>query len=172
MYEATQQITGKENVVNSIVTSNFELQLDESYKGRLNPKPPSFKNGIFSDLNKVGTDSIAMSRLFGLTNNLVSKDQIPSLGKRLEKSYPEYVETISNYLRSVFNSNNKVHNLVSSINATDGIYNLVNSSIKFLNSEANPLEQSILKITASGFESFISDSEPFKYSICSRLTNE
>ena len=121
LYEATQQITGKENVVNSIVTSNFELHLDESYKGRLNPKTPAFKNGIFSNLNKVGTDSIAMSRLFGLTNNLVSKDQIPSLGKRLEKSYQEYVETISNYLRSVHKSNDKVHNLVSSINATDGI---------------------------------------------------
>ena len=50
-----------------------------------------------------------MSRLFGLTNNLVSKDQIPSLGKRLEKSYQEYVVT-PNYLRSVHKSNDKVHN--------------------------------------------------------------
>ena len=48
LYEATQQITER-NVVNSIVTSNFELHLDESYKGRLNPKPQHLKM-VFSQI--------------------------------------------------------------------------------------------------------------------------
>ena len=39
----------EENVVNSIVTSNFELHLDESYKGRLNPKPQHLKM-VFSQI--------------------------------------------------------------------------------------------------------------------------
>ena len=36
LHEATQQITGTDNVVNSILSDAFSLELDESYKGRLN----------------------------------------------------------------------------------------------------------------------------------------
>jgi hypothetical protein len=121
LYEVTHQITGIENVINSGNTSQLELQLDENFKGNLKPQAPIFKQGIFSELNSIGTQSIGMSRLFGLTNNLVSKDQIPSFGKRLEKSYKEYVDNISNYLYAIYKSKNKVENLINSIDATDGI---------------------------------------------------
>jgi len=121
LHEATQQITGTENVVNSILSEDLSLELDESFKGRLNPKTPNFEKGIFSLLNEVGKQSMIMSRIFGLTNNLISKDQIPSLGKRLEKSYKEYIDSISSYLYSISKSRNKVQKLTKSIDATDGI---------------------------------------------------
>ena len=46
------------------------------------------------------------------------------------------------------------------------------TSIKSLNSEANPLAQSILKITASAFELLVFDKESFKYSPWTISTNE
>ena len=46
----------------------------------------------------------------------------------------------------------------------EGIFILLRSSMKSLNSEANPLAQSIFKITASAFEELIFDKESFKLS--------
>ena len=52
LHEATQQITGTDNVVNSILSDAFSLELDESFKGRLNPKTPNFEKVYFLHLMK------------------------------------------------------------------------------------------------------------------------
>jgi len=144
LYEATQQITGTENVVNSGLSEGFSLELNENYKGRLNPKTPSFQKGIFYRLNEVGKNSITMSRLFGLTNNLVSKDQIPSFGKRLERSYKDYIDNISKFLRSVSQSKKSVQKLVEVIDATDGI-----SEQEFVELMDNDIDLTTSKSTVS-----------------------
>ncbi|MDC0058355.1 hypothetical protein OAJ22_00415 [Acidimicrobiaceae bacterium] len=120
LYEATKHITGTGNLLTSDSTSFPDLPIGELYKGNLNPSIPVFKEGIFAEIDTIGNISLDMCRLFGSTNSIVSKDQIPSVAKRLEKSYQDYLETITSFIKKLKKTQKNLFSLVEEINAEDG----------------------------------------------------
>ncbi len=120
LYEATKHITGTGNLLTSDSTSLPELQISELYKGSLNPSIPGFRDGIFAEIDSIGNISLDMCRLFGSTNSIVSKDQIPSVAKRLEKTYQEYLDSITSFIKKLKKTQKNLFSLVEEINAEDG----------------------------------------------------
>ena len=120
LYEATKHITGTGNLLTSDSTSFPELQISELYKGSLNPSIPGFRDGIFAEIDTIGNISLDMCRLFGSTNSIVSKDQIPSVAKRLEKTYQDYLDSITSFIKKLKKTQKNLFSLVEEINAEDG----------------------------------------------------
>ena len=120
LYEATKYITGTGNLLTSDSTSFPDLPIGELYKGNLNPSIPGFRDGIFAEIDTIGNISLDMCRLFGSTNSIVSKDQIPSVAKRLEKSYQDYLESITSFIKRLKKTQKNLFSLVGEINAEDG----------------------------------------------------
>ncbi len=120
LYEAAKHITGSGNLLTSQSTTMPHLSISDLYKGKINPVLPGYKDGIFSEIDRTGKMSLDMCRLFGATNSIVSKDQIPSFSKRLEKTYKEYIDTILSFVKSLRKTKDDLSSLITSIDAKDG----------------------------------------------------
>ena len=120
LYEATKFITGAGNIYSTQSNTFPKLEIDDLYRGNLYPAIPGFNQGIFFDIDNVERLSVRMCQLFGATNSIVSKDQIPSIPRRLEKSYKEYISDILNFVKSLKKVHNSLKNLLGTIDANDG----------------------------------------------------
>jgi len=120
LYEAAKQTTGSGNLLTSVSKKFPDLKLPEIYSGKLNPSVPLFREGIFAKIDQLGKSSISMCQLFGLTNSIVSKDQIPHFSKRLEKSYKDYVNSIVVFVKNLKSTNDSLSKLIQNIDAKDG----------------------------------------------------
>lgn len=120
LFEVAKQTTGTGNLLTSTSDKFPVINIPSLYKGELNPSVPLFREGIFSKIDSVGKSSIVMCQLFGVTNSLVSKDQIPHFSKRLEKSYKEYINSILTFVKNLKNTKDELSKLLDKIDARDG----------------------------------------------------
>ena len=98
-----------------------------------------------------------MCRLFGATNSIVSKDQIPSFSYRLEKTYKEYISSISKFVKSLHKTKDNVSSLVCSIDAKDGFdeeeyIKIIENNIDFYSSKPSiPSHERPIRVSSAIF---------------------
>ena len=157
LFEAAKHITGSGNLLTSESTQFPKILLSDFYKGNLNPALPVYKEGIFADIDSVGKQSLEMCRLFGATNSIVSKDQIPSFSYRLEKTYKEYISSISKFVKSLHKTKDNVSSLVCSIDAKDGFdeeeyIKIIENNIDFYSSKPSiPSHERPIRVSSAIF---------------------
>jgi hypothetical protein len=157
LFEAAKHITGAGNLLSSGSDEFPKVDVSDFYKGKLSPSLPVYKEGIFSEIDKVGKSSIEMCKLFGATNSIVSKDQIPSFSQRLEKTYKEYINSISQFVKSLHKTKDKLESLVSTIDAKDGFdedeyIKIVENNIDFYSSKPEiPSHERPIRVSSAIF---------------------
>lgn len=157
LFEAAKHITGSGNLFSSGSDKFPKVDVSDFYKGKLSPSLPVYKEGIFSEIDIVGKSSIEMCKLFGATNSIVSKDQIPSFSQRLEKTYKEYINSISQFVKTLHKTKDKLESLVSTIDAKDGFdedeyIKIVENNIDFYSSKPEiPSHERPIRVSSAIF---------------------
>ena len=166
LFEAAKHITGSGNLLTSESTQFPKILLSDFYKGNLNPALPVYKEGIFAEIDSVGKQSLEMCRLFGATNSIVSKDQIPSFSYRLEKTYKEYISSISKFVKSLHKTKDNVSSLVCSIDAKDGFdeeeyIKIIENNIDFYSSKPSiPSHERPIRVSSAIFLEILKENYP------------